>query len=221
LGLLDLQSKQYYEFSNLIASETQLLTDTLYELLHLLDENDLHRENTLKAIDMHRTALQEEHWPRLTKPQIFVASSNLADPDVMGTIRSVLDKYDDQLLVHYWKESSETGNININILKQVQASRFGLCYFSEPAIDSEGNFKYQDNSNVIFEAGMFQSLTNQAIENPTGWIPIREQEPLSPPPPFDFAQNSMVMVERFNDGKPNIDLLKANLQIRIERLLIS
>jgi hypothetical protein len=67
---------------------------------------------------------------------------------------------------------------------------------------------------------MFQSLTNPAAtDDPTGWIPVRESPSLSPPPPFDFAQQRMIIVGRMADGKPNLDSLQADLINRIETLL--
>jgi hypothetical protein len=219
-GVLDLQSSQYYELTNIATVELELLADTLSELLVLSDTNQTQRAHTLQAIDMLGTILREESWPPLTKPQIFVASSDRADEAVMGTIHSVLHDFKDRLRSHYWKESSNSGNINWDILKQVKASRFGLCYFSEPAEDAQSEFRYQDNANVVFEAGMFQSLTNPAAtDHPTGWIPVRESHPLSPPPPFDFAQQRMVIVERLTDNQPNLDKLRADLKARIENLL--
>jgi hypothetical protein len=221
LGVLDLQSRQYHEITKRVTTELELLTDTLSVLLMLLDANQERREQTLEVISMHRKALQEETWPPLTKPQIFVASSDRADESVMGTIHSVLDGFRDQLQIHYWKESSNSGNINWDILKQVQASQFGLCYFSEPVDNPESQFDYQDNVNVVFEAGMFQSLTNPtATEHPIGWIPIREPQPLSPLPPFDFAQQRMIIVERLGEDRiPNLDKLRADLKARLENLL--
>jgi hypothetical protein len=138
----------------------------------------------------------------------------------MGTIRGVLDNFEDRLRIHYWKQSSNSGNINWDILEQVKASRFGLCYFSELAEGAQGELKYQDNANVVFEAGMFQSLTNPAAtDDPIGWIPVREPTPLSPPPPFDFAQQRMIIIQRLNDNKPNLDKLRADLKARTEKLL--
>ena len=139
----------------------------------------------------------------------------------MGEIRSVLDGFKDRLRVHYWHESSNNGNINWEILKQVQASQFGLCYFSERVDDPDSSFKYPDNANVIFEAGMFQSLTNPSATNdPIGWIPIREGEPDAPPPPFDFAQQRMIIVERLGeDSHPNLDKLRADLRARLDNLV--
>jgi len=221
IGLLDLQSSHYTELTSKIKTELQLIAETLTELLTLCETNKSQRDHTLEAIKLHRGALDNESWPPLTKPKIFFASSDRADNAVIGTIRSVLDEFNDQLDVYYWKDSSESGNINWEILKRIKESQFGLCYFSEPTENSDNGYKYQDNANVVFEAGMLQSLTNPAVtEHPTGWIPIREKEPLSLPPPFDFAQQRMIIVERLaRDGKPNIEKLKGNLKDRINSLL--
>jgi hypothetical protein len=221
LGVLDLQMSQYYEPTNIATEELVRLVNILSELLVLSETNQMQRAHTRQALDMLRTVLEQESWPPLTKPQIFVASSYRADKAVMGTICSLLNKFEDRLRIYNWAQSSKSGNINQEILKQVKASRYGLCYFSEPAEDAKGGFRYQDNANVIFEAGMFQSLTNPAAtDDPTGWIPVRESPLLSPPPPFDFAQQRMIIVQRLADNKPNLDKLRADLRERIERLLV-
>ncbi|MHC4084776.1 MAG: TIR domain-containing protein [Planctomycetota bacterium] len=218
IGLLDLQSPQYTEITKKITDELILVADTLTVLLTLLDINKAQRDHTLEAINLHGKALSEESWPPLTKPKIFVASSGEADGKVMGAICSVLDEFSTKLDVHYWKDSSTSGNINLEILQQVKESQFGLCYFSEPVEDPNSEYKYQDNINVVFEAGMFQSQTNPNVtDDPTGWIPIREQP--SPPPPFDFAQQRMIIVERLTEGNPNIDKLEGSLKDRINALL--
>lgn len=138
----------------------------------------------------------------------------------MTAILNVLEDFRNQIRVHYWQESSASGNINLEILKQIKESRFGLCYFSEPAADPKSPFEYQDNVNVVFEAGMFQSRTDP-IEprRSTGWIPVREQEPLSPPPPFDFAQQRMVIIERSDSGQPDLEKLQSNLRAHPDYLL--
>jgi hypothetical protein len=220
-GVLDLQMSEYYEITNRTKVELELLVDVLSELLALAETNKTQRAHTLQAIDMLRTVLETESWPPLTKPQIFVASSDQADEEVMGTIRDVLDNFQDRLQIYYWRESLNGGNINLETLREVKASRFGLCYFSEPAEDARGGFKYQDNINVVFEAGMFQSLTNPAATDaPIGWIPVREPVPLSPPPPFDFAQQRMIVIPRLRDNnRLNKETLRANLRARIENLL--
>jgi hypothetical protein len=220
LGVLDLQMSQYYEPTNIATEELVRLVNILSELLVLSETNQMQRAHTRQALDMLRTVLEQESWPPLTKPQIFVASSYRADKAVMGTICSLLNKFEDRLRIYNWAQSSKSGNINQEILKQVKASRYGLCYFSEPAEDAKGGFRYQDNANVIFEAGMFQALTNPAAtDDPTGWIPVRESPTLCPPPPFDFAQQRMIIVQRLADNKPNLNKLRADLKERIEKLL--
>jgi len=217
-GVLDLQMNQCYEPTNRAQQELALLVETLSELLYLSETNKIQRANTWRAIEMLRRVLEQESWPPLGKPQIFVASSNRADQGVIGTIREVLDEFKDSLQVYYWAASSDTGNINRDILAQVKRSQFGLCYFSEPEEGTEREFKYQDNANVVFEAGMFQSLTNpDATDDLIGWIPVRELK--SPPPPFDFAQQRMIVIPRLGDNKLNKEKLRYELKARIEKLL--
>ncbi|HEX2207799.1 MAG TPA: GAF domain-containing protein [Longimicrobium sp.] len=212
LGLMDLQSREHHELTGRVIAELENLAETLAVLLPLCEGNRERRQHTLDAIELHYKALREEQWPPLTKPQIFVASSDRADPAVMAVIDDVLHQFRDHLRVHYWKECSETGNINAAMLREIQGSQYGLCYFSEPA-DADGDGPgYRDNHNVVFEAGMLQALT--AAE--TGWIPVREAD--SPPAPFDFAQERMIVVRR-RDRAPRTDALRAELTARLERML--
>ena len=217
LGLLDIQSCEHHELTPKIAKELQNLADTIAVLLPLCEANQERREHTLEAVSLHYKALKEELWPPLTKPQIFVASSARADVAVMAVIRDVLSTFEDRLRVHYWKESSESGNITAGIVKQIQASQFGLCYFSEPASEREA-YDYEDNQNVIFEAGMLHAVTSSAGSAPTGWIPVREAS--APSAAFDFAQERMIIVQRLGrDGRVNVDHLRAELIQRVETLL--
>jgi hypothetical protein len=218
VGLLDFQSSGYQELTPRIEAEVLHLAETLAVLLPLYEVNQARREHTRDAIKLHQKALNEEQWPPLTKPQIFVASSDRADPAVMGVIREELDRCRDHLLVHYWKESSDSGNINSAILKQIHEAQFGLCYFSEPVQNNEGDPLYHDNPNVVFEAGMLHAHTNRMTDAPMAWIPIREAS--SPPAPFDFAQERMIIVKRLGpDHRPNLDALRGDLAGRLAALL--
>lgn len=221
IGVLDLQSSQCKEITKKMCEELKLLADTISKLLMLSESNQDQHKYTLEAIEMHKNALNEESWPLLTKPKIFVASSGRADEMVMGTIQSVLNDFNDQLEVSYWKNSSKSGNINSEILNQIKESQFGICYFSEPS-EGASEFPFQDNINVTFEAGILQSQTNPALTAlPAGWIPVREAHPYAPPIPFDFAQDRILLIERMQGEKkiPNVDKLRADLKSRIESLL--
>jgi hypothetical protein len=223
LGVLDLQMSQYYEPTDIAKGELDLLAEALSVLLVVSDTTKTLREHTHDAIKVLLRALQEESgppWAKQPMPQIFVAYSDRADGTVTGEILQVLHDFKENLRVYDWRKSNHSGNINWQTLEQVKASRFGLCYFSEPVEDGKGELRYQDNANVVFEAGMFQSLTNPAATDaPTGWIPVRESPSLSPPPPFDFAQQRMIIVQRLADNKPNINKLGADLRDRIGELL--
>jgi hypothetical protein len=218
LGLLDLQSSTYQELTARIKEELTNIAATLSVLLPLYEANEERREHTIEAINLHAKALSEEQWPPLTKPQIFVASSDRADPEIMGVIREILDDFTDRMHVRYWRECSESGNINQTMLRAVYESQFGLCYFSEPFDDPEQKSKYRDNPNVLFEAGLLQSLTNLVTSVPSGWIPVRES--MSLPVPFDFAQERMILVQRSaSNDHPNLDALRAALQARLTAML--
>ena len=67
---------------------------------------------------------------------------------------------------------TDAGSISAQVISEITGSDFGIAYFSEPV--KEGAF--QDNPNVLFEAGMMQALTNAAGTLFKGWIPIRESE---------------------------------------------
>jgi len=80
---------------------------------------------------------------------------------------------------------------------------------------------YIDNANVVFEAGMLHARTiaddPSSGREPTGWIPMREED--SPRAPFDFAAERILIVPRFRDGALNEDRLREMLRARINTLL--
>ena len=62
--------------------------------------------------------------------------------------------------------------------------------------------RYDDNANVVFEAGMLHARTLVSSDTeggePAGWIPVREKA--SPDPPFDFAAERILVVPRTRGG---------------------
>jgi hypothetical protein len=86
------------------------------------------------------------------------------------------------------------GNINQQLIEAIRNCRYAICYLSRK--NSAGDFR--DNRNVIFEAGMFHGRTEETSAVPSRWIPVREKD--SHRPPFDFAQERILLVERNKDG---------------------
>lgn len=218
VGIVEFESKHYIEATELAKQEFKRIAETISKAYLLCDSNEARSENTTAAIDRLRRSLDKENWRKLTKPQIFIASAGKGDDAVVGRIRTVLEKFGDRINVVYWKDSSESGDINQQILDQISKSKFGLCYFSEPVGEADGKkYKYRDNPNVVFEAGMLQSLTNSPTSEPTGWIPVRENA--SPKAPFDFAATRMLIVDRLNTGELNTEAFSNNLKSRVTNLL--
>lgn len=128
----------------------------------------------------------------------------------MSLIQEVLDEYDEKVDIVYWKKISESGLITQQILKEISSCQYGICYLSEPAAD--GDYGYQDNSNVLIEAGMLSALPREASFD--NWIPIREED--SGSLPFDFANNRVLIVPRLKKHTLNAEKFKVELRSRLE-----
>lgn len=174
-------------------------------------------EETIQTI---RDIEESVHITRLVgtaKPKVFVAFSSRADDEVMASIRTVLDTYctDAQLSVIAWDEMHTPGDINEQIVGEILDATDGVCYLSEPANGSkEGS--YRDNDNVLIEAGMLHVLSRSGTCK--GWIPVRERD--SPPVPFDFVTQRLVLVPRLReDGHLNKRNFELDLRNKLEALL--
>lgn len=215
LGVMYLESTSYLDISDVAKDELSLFSDALAILFDLHRANRAQIQGTKDAISGLQAILRESTFPHLTKPQIFVASSQRADDEVRGLIQEVLDEFSTILTVVQWDRIERSGSITTQLIEQIATSRFGICYFSEPAPD--GQTGYVDNPNVLFEAGMLHSLTNSPVGRPTGWLPVREKT--SPRIPFDFAAERILEVPRSANGEINEQKLQNELRKRIEALL--
>jgi hypothetical protein len=214
VSILNLESSQYLNISNHAKGDIGLVAEALEILYKLENTNKSLYNNSYQAIENIKRVISS--YPKLVagyKPGVFLASSSRANEDVMGAIRETVDKFENKIEALYWKDISEAGNINSQILSAINMSTYGICYFSEKSTLNE---EYIDNPNVIFEAGMLQSLTNEPTSKPMGWIPIREN---SPNIPFDFARERILIVPRLNDGSLNLEKFNFELKKRIESLL--
>ncbi len=175
-------------------------------------------KDTIQAFN-HLNDILQKPLPKLTKPKIFLASSHEADEEVIAVIKNVIEQdYRDKFDLVYWKDMNQPGNINAQLLMELSQCRFGICYFSEKLPEGNGNFLYQDNANVIFEAGMLHGRSANNTQFPATWIPIREQH--STTVPFDFSSERTIMVGRSKGkvGKVLKGELKKALRERVETL---
>jgi hypothetical protein len=219
LGVYFIEIPEYIERNNVATTELKRLADALAILLELWYLNRTQAEYTSEALADLNQMLAAAKFPRLAKPHFFVASSKRADPAVTGILADVLDGYSDRLEFTDWAEMTAAGNISLQIGEEIGRSRFGICYFSEPAGD--GDHQYDDNKNVVFEAGMLHERTRSHAEQnsgePTGWIPIREED--SPSAPFDFSGERILHVPRAQ-SRVNEHRFRELLTRRIDTLLL-
>jgi len=222
IGVFCIESSEYIEITDVAKLELRRLADSLGILYGLWDVNKASSECKDHAIGDLRDLLDRARFPKLAKPHVFVAFSNKADETVTLAIKDVLDQFADKLEFTDWKRMEESGNITAQIGREILESRFGICYLSEP-VEPTGLLKqkYDDNRNVVFEAGMLHARTNANADKdedgPSGWIPIREVD--SPPAPFDFAAERILYVPRARNGELNESKLRDMLSRRIHRLL--
>jgi hypothetical protein len=216
LGVMYLESTAYVEATGIARREMKELADALAILMELRTVNRSQSQSTKRAVNQLSAFVGDAKYPRLTKPNLFVASSSNADVDVMDVIREALSEYRSKVTVIDWTKIEESGAITVQIANKIVRSRFGVCYFSEPT-DEKGTFAYADNPNVIFEAGMLHALINSPDAPPSGWIPVREKD--SPPAPFDFATERIELVERDARGQLDEDDFGRRIRRRIDALL--
>ena len=134
----------------------------------------------------------------------------------MGEILNAVNMFSPHLEGVYWKDLEDTGNVTEIIRRKIAECRFGICYFSVRGADSPN--KFFDNANVLFEAGMMHSITGTPTGQPTAWIPIRECNSIPENPPFDFAQQNMILIERLAGDRLNKPNFRRDLSARIENI---
>lgn len=213
IGVIEFAVDQYIEPTPASKAEAQTLAAVISRAYQMYDTRRAQRENTKRAINMLKSALETENWARLALPQLFFAYPGIENLEekyltehkkVVETIKAVIDEFKHILYPKYWEDSTEAGNITEQVIRDIRTSEFGLCYFSKR--NKEGDF--EDNANVLFEAGMMQAWTNSPNALLRGWIPVRQK---SSDIPFDISSERIVLVE-IENGKFDEDDLKEKLR---------
>jgi hypothetical protein len=127
---------------------------------------------------------------------VFLAYPGRYKKDVLEIINDTLQAFSDRIEAVDWGKLDKPGDITLELFRQIGRCRFGLCYFSEET--QEGSNYFQDNPNVLFEAGMMHALTSQPDGPQRNWIPIREVR--SVPTPFDLSSLLTILVDRNDEG---------------------
>jgi hypothetical protein len=211
LGVMYVESSTYLDIADFDRQELALLADALGVLLDLRQLNAVQAQGTHDALANLRRTKDAVVFPQIAKPQAFVAFSPRADEEVVGILLDELEALTDRLRVLPWDRIDETGTISTQLAQAISTSQFGVCYLSEP----NGQGGYQDNANVLFEAGMLHAVSLSSQEQ-AAWLPIREER--SPSAPFDFAGDRIELVPRTGD-RLNEQLFRSHLRTRLLRLL--
>ncbi|HWA74167.1 MAG TPA: GAF domain-containing protein [Polyangiaceae bacterium] len=230
-GVINFESKEYLEINEDAKRELQLIAESLSILYLLSTSNRLQAMSTDHAMKV-LNELRVRFPAKFAKPTLFLASSSAADEVVEATILETVKEFSDRLSVVHWRELVATGDINAHILREITDCQIGVCYLSEPAPEStarsgrsqtrapdgSGGYKYRDNMNVLFEAGMLNALVAQRVTlgRPSAWIPIREKD--SPDAPFDLRAQRTIVVPRSRQSVQR-ESLRTALRNAIEHAL--
>ena len=210
VGFLNLEFLSYFEPNRAAKEEFQEIAQSI-EILHRLCKTHKNQtENTESAVSSINTRVSRSP---LLKSRLFFAFSSHADWEVIGIIKEALSSYSESLEIISWDEMQSAGNIHAQMREAILTSEYGVCYFSQLG-ETDGSIV--DNPNVIFEAGMFYALTS-SLDGKSRWLPIREKS--SHAPPFDFAADRLVNVQRNSNGAVNIQSLRAEIHKRLDALL--
>ncbi|MER3432303.1 MAG: hypothetical protein C4288_02460 [Leptolyngbya sp. ERB_1_1] len=198
-------------YSELIRDELLKIVDSIIKLYERNQSYTKQKSDTREAIQRLNQFGTDNSSSVVNQRRIFLASSSRAENDVMGIIQEAVDKYDAEVV--FWQQISETGIINLEILKQIKTCQYGICYLSE-IINSDSQSsetRYKDNPNVLIEAGILSAKS----ENFENVIPIREKS--SGEIPFDIASNRILFINRNKAGQLNESLLRQNLSLFLDR----
>lgn len=217
IGIINFEFDKNFENTFQLQNELYLITDAFKTLYVLNRANQTQKVNTNQAIS---SLSRLDSFPlNFNKPKVFVASSKSADSLVLKSIESVLMKFTDDVEVDYWYKIDEAGNITSQILNSISNCSFGICYLSEFIDHSEGQLKFKDNPNVMFEAGMIHGLSRISKQGPKNWIPIREKEEYAGRIPFDIASERRLVVPRSIRGEFEKEEFETKLEEMLNRLV--
>jgi hypothetical protein len=223
-GVIILEFERLIPISQKAKDNAQMIADAIGRIIWIWKTTETQLGGTRDALEELKNTTSSIVSP-IGRRTVFVSSSDEADQAVMKIILSVLEEFEHIFKPIYWKYEQASGNINDQVRSGIAGCDFGICYFSEPTTENvPGGHAYQDNPNVLFEAGMMQMLhefrdRHDALTS--RWIPIREDH--EEPPPFNFAGDRIVVIPRIKgtgelDGEKFTQMLRSTVTELVERL---
>ena len=219
LGLALIELPRDVSYTRARREHIQDLTDSLAKILaryqssisSLKDTKDAYKD-LIRIVNYEDCGLPDE------KPAIFFSYSANCDENVANVVKKVVgEEFGDILQLTDWAEIAESGSITSQVIEKIRTSRYGICYLSEAAAEGSDSL-YQDNPNVLFEAGMFHILRSNRADSLHGWLPIREAAELCGEVPFNFANERILIVPR-SDGAVDDEVLAERLRTFIGELI--
>jgi len=215
-GVVNYEIPEYLASTKECRVEIRQLTNTISELLNLYHMRRRQERNTKSAIKTLRTKLEYlDYYER--KNKIFFAFPHKGESDVHDAIKELLNEEYANIVVTDWSKMDTTGSVTDQVFNEIDASKYGICYFSEIVDNANSVHKYKDNLNVIFEAGLMHSKYRMLKDSHPLWIPIREEG--SPDIQFDLHHLRMIVVPRYKRGKNRGQLKKEPFQNLLRRFL--
>lgn len=220
-GILIIELERKVMISSALREELLFVAEAVGLLHASYTSFEQQNEATYKALRYLRSIMDNVHLKieNEPRPALFLAYSERAPQDSLEIIQKVLDQYKDHVKKTDWKALHTPGEISQQIVDQIVNAKYGICYFSETVSSSRGKkkLKYEDNPNVLFEAGMLNISTDSEKGIGTGWIPIREKD--SPGIPFDIISQRRIIVPRDSSGNIDKKEFEKMLTLQLDKLI--
>ncbi len=206
-----------------LRSDLSTIADAVGLLKGLDSTTQEQQHSTRMAIRELERIKNRTHLETGARPALFFAYSAKSPRDVVKAIISVLEEFKDHVAVRDWSAMHDPGDINVQVTEEILNARYGICYFSEevqsvgPAPTQSNEKSFQDNPNVLMEAGMLHMVTEGAGGVGTGWIPVREE--VSPDVPFDIVSQRTIIVRRTKAGGLRKKAFREDLKKKLAALI--
>lgn len=217
IGVVSFRSRLHISTSSHLRSELMILSDILRTGYSLRNESAQREINTSSALEGFSELAASMRTLFEGQARVFIAFPGECEQDVLEMIRKSLTGNE---LVNpvYWDQNFSSGSVSEKIISDILTCDIGIAYFSERK--EPGDLLYSDNSNVLFEAGIFESCHRMGTVGPIAWIPIREQQ--STKFPFDLAGLNTVIIDRDDHGQmrpESVDVFQKRLDTILMNLL--